>query len=229
MTMNPILNIVNLSIGQESPIVESINGEAFIHDLIVLTGENGSGKSTLLKTIAGINKAISGEVFISGDPISNLSLKQRAAKLAFASTYRIKEDFIKIEDVVRFGHFPYSHLNETQDSDNGVEKAIALMGIDKIRNKYLNQVSDGEWQKANIARVLAQRTDLILMDEPTAFLDYPSRMRLYRDLKQICLTQNKTIIVSTHDIDSVKEFASIYWHIDQGKLSILKESPTWLI
>lgn len=227
--MKPVLNIVNLSIGQETPIVEAINAQAFKNDLIVLTGENGSGKSTLLKTIAGIYKVLSGEIFISGESISQLPQKKRAEKLAFASTQRIREDYIRIEDVVRFGQFPYLQLSESENNNNEVEKAITLMGIDKIRNKYLNQVSDGEWQKANIARVLAQKTDLILMDEPTAFLDYPSRMRLYRDLKEICLTQNKTIIVSTHDIDSVKEFASSYWHIDQGKLDILQESPTWRI
>lgn len=227
--MKPVLNIVNLSIGQETPIVEAINGQAFKNDLIVLTGENGSGKSTLLKTIAGIYKVLSGEIFISGESISLLPQKKRAEKLAFASTQRIREDYIRIEDVVRFGQFPYLQLSESENNNNEVEKAITLMGIDKIRNKYLNQVSDGEWQKANIARVLAQKTDLILMDEPTAFLDYPSRMRLYRDLKEICLTQNNTIIVSTHDIDSVKEFASSYWHIDQGKLTILQESPTWRI
>ncbi len=227
--MKPVLNIVNLSIGQETPIVEAINAQAFKNDLIVLTGENGSGKSTLLKTIAGIYKVLSGEIFISGESISLLPQKKRAEKLAFASTQRIREDYIRIEDVVRFGQFPYLQLSESENNNNEVEKAITLMGIDKIRNKYLNQVSDGEWQKANIARVLAQKTDLILMDEPTAFLDYPSRMRLYRDLKEICLTQNKTIIVSTHDIDSVKEFASSYWHIDQGKLDILQESPTWRI
>ena len=227
--MKPVLNIVNLSIGQDTPIVEAINAQAFKNDLIVLTGENGSGKSTLLKTIAGIYKVLSGEIFISGESISLLPQKKRAEKLAFASTQRIREDYIRIEDVVRFGQFPYLQLSESENNNNEVEKAITLMGIDKIRNKYLNQVSDGEWQKANIARVLAQKTDLILMDEPTAFLDYPSRMRLYRDLKEICLTQNKTIIVSTHDIDSVKEFASSYWHIDQGKLDILQESPTWRI
>ena len=227
--MKPVLNIVNLSIGQETPIVEAINAQAFKNDFIVLTGENGSGKSTLLKTIAGIYKVLSGEIFISGESISQLPQKKRAEKLAFASTQRIREDYIRIEDVVRFGQFPYLQLSESENNNNEVEKAITLMGIDKIRNKYLNQVSDGEWQKANIARVLAQKTDLILMDEPTAFLDYPSRMRLYRDLKEICLTQNKTIIVSTHDIDSVKEFASSYWHIDQGKLDILHESPTWRI
>ena len=225
--MKPVLNIVNLSIGQETPIVEAINAQAFKNDLIVLTGENGSGKSTLLKTIAGIYKVLCGEIFISGESISLLPQKKRAEKLAFASTQRIREDYIRIEDVVRFGQFPYLQLSESTKDE--VEMAIVLMGIDKIRNKYLNQVSDGEWQKANIARVLAQKTDLILMDEPTAFLDYPSRMRLYRDLKEICLTQNKTIIVSTHDIDSVKEFASSYWHIDQGKLDILHESPTWRI
>lgn len=227
--MKPVLNIVNLSIGQDMPIVEAINAQAFKNDLIVLTGENGSGKSTLLKTIAGIYKVLSGEIFISGESISQLPQKKRAEKLAFASTQRIREDYIRIEDVVRFGQFPYLQLSESENNNNEVEKAISLMGIDKIRNKYLNQVSDGEWQKANIARVLAQKTDLILMDEPTAFLDYPSRMRLYRDLKEICLTQNKTIIVSTHDIDSVKEFASSYWHIDQGKLDILQESPIWRI
>ena len=227
--MKPVLNIVNLSIGQETPIVEAINAQAFKNDLIVLTGENGSGKSTLLKTIAGIYKVLCGEIFISGESISLLPQKKRAEKLAFASTQRIREDYIRIEDVVRFGQFPYLQLSESESTKDEVEMAIVLMGIDKIRNKYLNQVSDGEWQKANIARVLAQKTDLILMDEPTAFLDYPSRMRLYRDLKEICLTQNKTIIVSTHDIDSVKEFASSYWHIDQGKLDILHESPTWRI
>ncbi len=227
--MDPILKLVNLSIGQESVIVDSIHAQAFKNDLIVLTGENGSGKSTLLKTIAGIIKSISGEVFISGDSISLLPQKKLAQKLAFASTQRIREDYIKIEDVVRFGQFPYAQLDDTEESSREIEQAIALMGIDKIRHKYLNQVSDGEWQKANIARVLAQKTDLILMDEPTAFLDYPSRMRLYRDLKEICLTQNKTIIVSTHDIDSVKGYASFYWHIDQGKLNILQDSPTWVI
>ena len=214
--MDPILKLVNLSIGQESVIVDSIHAQAFKNDLIVLTGENGSGKSTLLKTIAGIIKSISGEVFISGDSILLL-------------TQRIREDYIKIEDIVRFGQFPYAQLDNTEESSCEIEQAIALMGIDKIRHKYLNQVSDGEWQKANIARVLAQKTDLILMDEPTAFLDYPSRMRLFRDLKEICLTQNKTIIVSTHDIDSVKGYASFYWHIDQGNLNILQDSPTWVI
>ncbi len=227
--MKPVLNIVNLNIGQDTPILESINAQAHKNELIVLTGENGSGKSTLLKTIAGINNALSGEIFISGESIFHLPQKKRAEKLAFASTQRIREDYIRIEDVVRFGQFPYLQLSDTKENIEEVEKAIGLMGIDKIRRKFLNQVSDGEWQKANIARVLAQKTDLILMDEPTAFLDYPSRMRLYRDLMEICLTQNKTIIVSTHDIDSVKEFASVYWHIDQGKLNILNESPTWRI
>lgn len=227
--MNPVLKLVNLSIGQESAIVDSINAQAFKNELIVLTGENGSGKSTLLKTIAGIIKSISGEAFVSGDSISMLTQKQLSRKLAFASTQRIKEDYIKIEDVVRFGQFPYLQLNQTDNTDLELEKAIALMGIEKIRHKYLNQVSDGEWQKANIARVLAQKTDLILMDEPSAFLDYPSRMRLFKDLKDICSTQNKTVLVSTHDIDCVKEFASVYWHIDYGKLNILQEAPAWRI
>jgi iron complex transport system ATP-binding protein len=227
--MNPVLKLVNLSIGQESAIVDSINAQAFKNELIVLTGENGIGKSTLLKTIAGIIKSISGEVFVSGDSISMLTQKQLSRKLAFASTQRIKEDYIKIEDVVRFGQFPYQQISLKQEENKAVDNAIAIMGIDNIRHKYLNQVSDGEWQKANIARVLAQKTDLILMDEPTAFLDYPSRMRLFRDLKNICATQDKTIIISTHDIESVKEFASVYWHINQGKMNILQESPIWRI
>lgn len=225
--MNPVLKLVNLSIGQENAIVNSINAEAYKNELIVLTGENGSGKSTLLKTIAGIIKSISGEVFISGESISLLTQKKLAQKLAYASTYRIKEDFISVVDLVRFGQFPYRQFNEIKGGNDEVEKAISMMGLNSFRNKYLNQVSDGEWQKANIARVLVQKTDLILMDEPTAFLDYPSRMRLFRDLKNICITENKTILISTHDIDSVKEFASVYWHIDQGKLNVLQEAPTW--
>jgi iron complex transport system ATP-binding protein len=227
--MNPVLELVNLSIGQDYSIVDGINAKAFRNNLIVLTGENGSGKSTLLKTIAGINKAISGDILFSNKSIASLPHIKLAQTLAFAGTQRIKEEYIRIDDVVRFGQFPYLQISEHKEAEKEVEHAIDLMGIGNIRHKYLNQVSDGEWQKANIARVLAQKTNLILMDEPSAFLDYPSRLRLFRDLKSICNDQNKTIVVSTHDIESIKDYASFYWHIDQNKLRVLNEAPTWCI
>ena len=225
--MNFSLSLSNVHIGHKLSIIQQVNAHARLSELIVLTGVNGSGKSTLLKTLAGIIPAISGEILLQGENIVSLNAAERAQKLAFVGTERIKEDYITIEDVVNFGQYPYQKNFYKHLNNHFIEEAIETMGIQNIRHKYLNNVSDGEWQKANIARALAQNTDIILLDEPSAFLDYPSRIRLFKDLKNICSQKNKTILVSTHDIETVKEFSQVFWHLEEGQLHILSKAPNW--
>lgn len=221
------LQLQQVAIGRQKAIVSEIEIEVSNPTLIVLTGVNGSGKSTLLKTIAGILKPLSGCIFIQEKETQILSFAEIARLLSFVGTERINEDYIRIEDVVHYGQFPYQSQIQTGKENEAVENAIARMGIQSIRSKYLNEVSDGEWQKANIARALAQQTPLIIMDEPSAYLDYPSKRKLFSDLRAICNSENKTILVSTHDLDAVKDYAEIYWHIEDQKLTELKSAPNW--
>ncbi len=130
--------------------------------------------------------------------------------------------------MVAFGRFPYGQkIWNDVESDTYVQEALRLMKIEHIADKYLNSISDGEWQKANVSRVLAQNTPLILMDEPTAFLDYPSKIQLLKDLKEIALDKNKVIIISTHDIELATNYGTLFWHIDKGHFISSTEPIPW--
>ncbi|MEZ4804350.1 MAG: ABC transporter ATP-binding protein [Bacteroidia bacterium] len=195
--------------------------------LIILSGSNGSGKSTTIKTIAGILSPLKGTISINMEDIRSQSNARLAMHLAYASTERIYEDYISIYEMVRFGNYPYSGGLNTETPSESVNRAISLMKIEHIKDKYLNEVSDGEWQKANIARVLAQDTPILLMDEPSAFLDYPSRMQLFKDLSEFCNDFNKSILISTHDIEIANKYGNLFWHIEKKQLFVSKNPPVW--
>lgn len=225
--MQPVLDIQDLRIGHKGVLLQNINCSAGTGELIILTGINGSGKSTLLKTIAGILKPLGGSIRISGTDTSHAGQHTLAGLLAFCGTGRISESYISIRDLVSFGLYPYAEHRLSIEQQDFIDSCMKTMDVYKIRDKYLNQVSDGEWQKANIARVLAQKTPLIIMDEPTVFLDYPSRGRLFSDLKQICATESKTILLSTHDVDTAAAYGNAFWHIENGHLHCSDKAPVW--
>lgn len=214
--MQTVLNIQELSAGRREPIISGISSQLMQGRLVVLTGNNGSGKSTLLRTLAGIIRPVSGSI-IFADGSGHLSGAPALSRLlSFAGTERIKEDYICVEDLVRFGQYPYSRTMNSEERNVRVLAAMDRMGITAIRHKYLDRISDGEWQKANIARALAQQTPLILLDEPSAFLDFPSRINLFRDLERLCLEDGKTVIVSTHDVEMANRHGHVFWHLSEG-------------
>lgn len=227
--MNHIIEINNCAIGRKKALVKAVNCNVLAGKLIVLSGVNGIGKSTLLKTICGIIPAISGEIKIFGKLISSFNRKDLSTKIAFAGTERIREDYISVEEMVRFGRYPYDMDRQSDESKLKVQNLLSELGIAHLSTKALDKISDGEWQKANIARVLTQDTPIIILDEPSAFLDYPSRKRLFNDLKKICQNTNKTIILSTHDIEIANQFADIFWHIENGNFSESDVPPEWNI
>lgn len=229
--MSDILHIEALEFGRGTSLCQPVSLSVEVSGLIILSGRNGTGKSTLLKTIAGLIPALSGTISIKGTrlPSNNKATSIWSAfktfnklshQLAYVNTDRVKEDYIKVQDLILFGRFPYLNQQHTEKDLQLLDEAVNLLGIETIRNKFLNNISDGEWQKANIARALVQDTPVIVMDEPSAFLDYPSKVQLFKDLRAIANQKNKLIIVSTHDMDLANRHGTAFWQIENQQLSI---------
>ncbi len=217
--MNGKLSIENLVVGRHQSLINAFSLELEAPNLIILSGRNGSGKSTLLKTLTGLIPAFSGHVAINGLTVSQKHQSELSKLVAFVNTDRVKEDFITVKELIQFGLHPWMRTNYLKDNLALVDEAIQLLGIDNIQHKYLNTISDGEWQKANIARALVQNTPLLMMDEPSAFLDYPSKKQLFSDLKNIAISKQKLIIVSSHDLDLANQFGTGFISINNQQLN----------
>jgi iron complex transport system ATP-binding protein len=219
---NSILNIINLKFGYKIPLCEQeVNLSANIGDLICLVGLNGSGKSTFLNTISGILKPISGKIIIDGQDVKKLSLNNKSKLISFVPT---KIDFtanLTVRELAEMGRSPYTNVfDKKSEADiKLVEKNLNDFDLLKLQNRQLWSLSDGERQKAMIARALIQETPLMILDEPSAFLDYEMKHQLMRKLKEI--STNKSLIFSSHDIETSTKFATKIWFINKSKFEVL--------
>jgi len=191
----------NLTIGYADHAVQrGLNISLRESEMVVLLGPNGCGKTTLLRTMAGLLPSIEGSV----SPV--LTEKNMALVL----TERLSLDNTSIHDVVAMGRYPYtSFLGTLTDEDEHIiEWAIGEVGLDgEMAKREFNALSDGEKQRVLIAKALAQQTDLILLDEPTAHLDLPNRIRVFKLLHKLA-EEGKTILISTHELDLALAFAN---------------------
>ena len=208
------LSLSDLSIGYRRRVVLAhLTMSASKGELVALIGRNGLGKSTLLRTIARLQPAISGEVIIDGKPLGQYSRNELAGLLSIVSTEPVGVSHLTVKQLVSFGRFPYTNwIGKLTETDAAfVEDAMRSVGIESLGNKHLHEISDGERQRAMIARTLAQDTDLILLDEPTAFLDMPNRYEVVHLLRQLTRTKKKTILFSTHDLNIAMHQADKLW------------------
>ena len=168
-----------------------------------LIGKNGSGKTTFLQSLAGNIPLLSGEIDIDGRNIKNLSLKEKSVRIAFIETRFPQINFMSAFEFVSLGRFPYTgalgRLN-TQDSEK-IEQSFSMLKIEKLKNKFISEISDGEKQLLQVAKAIVQETEIILLDEPMAFLDYSNKLILVEKLVEISLELNKCIVLSSHDIE----------------------------
>jgi iron complex transport system ATP-binding protein len=173
-----------------------------------------------MRTIARLQPAITGEVIIAGKPLSRYSRNELAGMLSIVSTEPIGVSHLTVRQLVSFGRFPYTNwIGKLTAEDNAlVEEAMQQTGITSLENKRLHEISDGERQRAMIARTLAQDTGLILLDEPTAFLDMPNKYEAIRLLHHLTRTKQKTILFSTHDLNIAMQEADKLWLIVDGDL-----------
>ncbi|MDO5036052.1 MAG: ABC transporter ATP-binding protein [Porphyromonas sp.] len=198
-----MLELRQLTIGYETPLIKEGNAELHEGELIALVGRNGSGKSTLLRHLAGRLNPSKGEVLVQGRSLATLSLSERAKLISVVTPYRRDLPHLTAFEVVALGRAPYTnYFGRLRTSDeSAVVKALSDTGMSHYADRMIGKMSDGEQQRVMIAKALAQDTPIILMDEPTAFLDLSNRYELALLLKRLSVLEQKLILFSTHDLD----------------------------
>ncbi len=203
-----MIHCENLSIGYDTRVIQhDMSFELRDGELVALLGANGCGKSTLLRTLAGLQPPLAGTyslLSLSGSGLSSLSEQSERSKLiALVLTERLSVESATVRDVVAMGRYPYtSFLGTLTAADHRiVDEAMEQVGVAELADSFYNDHSDGEKQRILIAKALAQQTPVILLDEPTAHLDLPSRIKTLNLLHDIAHEQQKTILISTHELD----------------------------
>lgn len=218
--MKEILKTKSLSIGYEGKIVVSdINVTLNEGDIIALVGPNGAGKSTLFKTFSTHIKPVGGTIELFGKDLLAISPKERAKLLGIVLTERPDDMFMKVYDVVAAGRYPYTGMfGKLSDNDEKeIKVSLELVGVKHLIDRVFNTLSDGEKQKVMIAKAIAQNTPIIMLDEPTAFLDYPSKIELFSLLKKLAKEQHKAILFSSHDLELLLRYTDNLWIIAKNQ------------
>ena len=232
--MNETVILKNLSIGYQTKqhvtmVAEQLNGTIHSGELTCLLGRNGIGKSTLLRTLSAFQPALSGEIHLKSpenpenySEISKFSDKQLSRLIGVVLTEKPDVRNMTTEELVGMGRSPYTGFWGTLSADDHriVDEAIALVGIEALKGRYIHTLSDGERQKVMIAKALAQQTPVIYLDEPTAFLDFPSKVEVMQLLHRLAAEQQKTVFLSTHDVELSLQIADCLWLMEPGQLSV---------
>ena len=215
----PVLTAKDLDIGYkrgnqiEKVVSTGLNLELCPGELICLVGPNGSGKSTLLRTITGLQKALAGDVLLHGQPIESYDNKALAKVISVVLTTPVQIGAMRAYDLVGLGRFPFTNMfDQMREEDHEVVRiALEMAGATPLAERFVHTLSDGERQKVMIARALAQEPSLLMLDEPTAFLDLPGRVSVMQLLRDLAHGHDKAILTSTHDLDLAMRIADRVW------------------
>lgn len=201
-----MIKLCNITLAYaERELLADVSAQFESGKLYSLIGRNGAGKSTLLRALAGLECSTvrSGKIEVAGYDITQLSPMQRARTVSVVTTDKCRIANLPVEDAVALGRAPYTNwIGRIQNDDRLlVHKALEMVGMEAFAKKSMDSLSDGEAQRVMIARALAQQTPVILLDEPTAFLDMPARYELCSLLNRLTHEEGKCIIFSTHELD----------------------------
>ena len=231
----------NLSIGyvtkdSRKVVATGLNATINSGELTCLLGRNGIGKSTLLRTLSAFQPALDGDISIALtsplelarfpqkdlSPLTSLSDKQLSRIIGIVLTEKPDVQNMTIEELVGMGRSPYTGFWGTLDAEDEkiVRDAIRLVGIEVLQGRMVHTLSDGERQKVMIAKALAQQTPIIYLDEPTAFLDFPSKVEMMQLLRRLAAEEQKTIFLSTHDVELSLQLADKIWLMEPEQLSV---------
>jgi len=203
--------------GRTIVITSGVTASLYSGELTCLLGPNGAGKSTLLKTLTAFLPPIKGKIIIEQKSLSEYSDAELSKVIGVVLTEKLSLTNMSVEELVGLGRSPYTgfwgHMN---DNDRRVvEESISLVGIENLAGRMIQTLSDGERQKVMIAKALAQETPVIFLDEPTAFLDYPSKVEIMQLLQRLAREKNKTVFLSTHDLELALQIADKVWLLDK--------------
>ncbi|MDQ3394416.1 MAG: ABC transporter ATP-binding protein, partial [Bacteroidota bacterium] len=213
-----LLNTKNLTVGykkgrQENIVLKSLQLELRGGELTCLLGPNGIGKSTLIRTLSAVQKPLSGTVFIKQKNILSYKTDALARLVSLVLTEKIPGGNLNVFELVSLGRYPFTGWtgNLTKEDKAIVESSIALTSINHLKEKKIQELSDGELQKAMIARALAQDGVLMFLDEPTAHLDVSNRVEIMNLLRDLANETQKAILISTHDLDLSIQTSDKLW------------------
>lgn len=221
-----MIELKNFSIGFKSmKLLDNVSTIFPGGELTAMIGRNGSGKSTLLKAICGLNYNYEGSIIIDSQDLRKISHQKLAKLISYVNTQRPRISNLQCQEMVALGRSPYTnwHGKLNPKDKEIIDKAIEMTGMQSHSSRYFNTLSDGESQKIMIARAIAQDTPIIILDEPTSFLDLPTRFELAKLLKRLTI-EGKTIIFSTHELDIALKFADNIALVHNQKLIILPAS-----
>lgn len=222
MQKDETVKVVDLSTGYRDKkgttvVTSGINASLYNGELTCLLGPNGAGKSTLLKTLTAFLPPIHGNVFIENKPLEYYTDAELAKVIGVVLTEKLAITNMSVDELVSMGRSPYTGFwgHMSAHDRKIVDHAISLVGISGLRGRMMQTLSDGERQKVMIAKALAQETPVIFLDEPTAFLDYPSKVEIVQLLQRLAREQSKTVFLSTHDLELALQIADKVWLIDK--------------
>lgn len=220
----PTIKIESLSTGYRGKnnvtiVARDINATIHGGELTCLLGPNGAGKSTLLRTLSAFLPPIKGDITIMGRNLKDYSDKELSKTIGVVLTEKTDLRNMSVEDLIGLGRSPYTGFWGTlHEIDRKiVDQAIEMVGIGPLKDRMIQTLSDGERQKVMIAKALAQQTPVIFLDEPTAFLDFPSKVELMQLLHSLSLSTGKIIFLSTHDLELALQIADTIWLMDRDK------------
>lgn len=203
-------------------VADGINLALYAGEMVCLLGSNGAGKSTLLRTLAALQPPLAGSVMLDGVNIHSLSAEARARQMSIVLTERPNAGLLSGYALVALGRHPYTGLSgRLSEADEKIVRwAVSAVGAENIAVQTVSEMSDGQRQKIMIARALAQEPDLILLDEPTAFLDLPHRVDVLHLLKGLARQSGQAILLSTHDLDLALRNADKLWLMADDQLFV---------
>jgi iron complex transport system ATP-binding protein len=208
--------------GQKTSAVvlhENINVTLLRGEFACLLGPNGAGKSTLLKSLGGFISPLAGRVMVNGEPLSACSKEKLAQTISMVFTERVHVPGLTVNELIALGRSPYTGFfgRLLAEDKRMIINAMEITGIAQMSSRLVMTLSDGELQKVMIAKALVQDTPIILLDEPTAFLDLPSRIETMNLLQKLARETQKGILLSTHDLDLALRMADKIWLLAKGK------------
>lgn len=216
-----MIELQHLTVGYgDKAVLSDISQTLKAGQMVCLLGANGVGKSTILRTLAGFLPPLSGKVLINGRDLPSLSISERSKAVSVVLTERVEVPYMKVTDLVGMGRSPYTGFFGTlgKEDKDVVSEAIEMVGITALAERTIDTLSDGERQKALLAKALAQQTPIILLDEPTAFLDFHAKVSILRLMLRLVHETNKTIFLSTHDVEMAIQLSDALWIVQDGKI-----------